>query len=1211
MQDHNINNPLHLKQNSLQQRAITNDLLNQTQVVGSSTRNFYFVPKQIDLSNQSSVVKKQFNTNSGQISQIRGLSTDLSGSSPSHQLIGSIFNKLSASKPINNKQSNIFTKRDLSMFNPHSKAIQNIVNQSLDSIGLENSFNSINQLPKDNQRHDNAIITPRSRQNSKNKLSRRLGNSLGRNIAPFSTTNQNSNSFKIENTDDAVESQSILNNPSLMNKTHQNNQWNQLMTNMFPNAQISRQQYREQMQQTQSRNQQSRDNNLQFQFVNQETSSQPTKQNVRKHTQDMNIQVTRDDSLEKYCEGNIVTNSSQKTINLNTFLNNFNKTSEDNSQQNIHKQKQISFINQEGNLEEAVRNIQITPIKHSFNPTQDISQASNDFQKSFFNDNHNKDLFVLKLQDDLKHLQNFNCTFDQEINKLLNQNKQQDFLSQLKTREDLLTQLFQKFFKSKHFQQKYGLINCHEKLLFEIFDSLKDQIALLAKFYLRQKSCYEFAYKQIFMKLLGLANRLKIYQKKEQDDKDYEENIFKNLGNLEADFQEYMNMFQDQEDGGKLNQKTEFSGVTKNLRDIKQQNELKASSITQIQRNFDARAIPFDHFQDQVHNKYKVIQNETAKKVLKRFYKKVIVQDQEIQTEQDTKLQDKIEKLRNDFFILKDQKSDLETVYNRTLERFSISEQRRTKLQDQIDQLEEQNDDFMIKIKLLNDDISKQRITYAEQMAKFKETEETLEATKRDMGELFQAKKELEVVVKKQQHAITNLEKKESLSHFESQRNILNQSSYQVSQVRLPDIPNEESKQPSNLITIQQDESLTQEKSKDDKGKQKQKDQYKRQQAITKKEKPIVKSKPDTLKVITKDMRDSKQSPLPANHSGNNSTSRRLTNKQGKQTSELQTPHNLKKSNLMSIDFNSNDPQKVGGFKEQIIDAIIDGEDILNEDDEEEVVSEDLSAEEEFKDQIVETINNNNQTDSYNKLTDEILSPKFTKLQRKPQSIFIPQEVKAVIKEAKHVQTQTEINGLNWVNPKQEVPKIEEWQYPRDRKAEISKNITIMQFSYLSNNSNNISPQRDTRLCSEEDQETPGITLPKLNQLNSTMDSTMSQKFMSFNFNNKGKLMKGGMNQTMRKPQHKDSQNYDDLVIGSPKKRDAALANSFERIDELGPNNYKKGISPAKNEKQGIGKIYKQQRTLRANIPQVNQSNDDQDDLIKLAIINTSNYNKE
>lgn len=69
--------------------------------------------------------------------------------------------------------------------------------------------------------------------------------------------------------------------------------------------------------------------------------------------------------------------------------------------------------------------------------------------------------------------------------------------------------------------------------------------------------------------MMGLANRLKIYQKKEQDDKDYEDNIFKNLGTLEADFQEYMNMYKDENDNDKLNKKTEFSGVTKDLRDIK------------------------------------------------------------------------------------------------------------------------------------------------------------------------------------------------------------------------------------------------------------------------------------------------------------------------------------------------------------------------------------------------------------------------------------------------------------------------------------------------------------------------------------------------------------------------------------------------------------------------------------------------------------------
>jgi len=50
-------------------------------------------------------------------------------------------------------------------------------------------------------------------------------------------------------------------------------------------------------------------------------------------------------------------------------------------------------------------------------------------------------------------------------------------------------------------------------------------------------------------------------------------------------------------------------------------------NVDQLIRNYDARAEPFEHWETQINNKYKVLQNETAKKVLKRYYRKIDVID--------------------------------------------------------------------------------------------------------------------------------------------------------------------------------------------------------------------------------------------------------------------------------------------------------------------------------------------------------------------------------------------------------------------------------------------------------------------------------------------------------------------------------------------------------------------------------------------------------
>ena len=106
------------------------------------------------------------------------------------------------------------------------------------------------------------------------------------------------------------------------------------------------------------------------------------------------------------------------------------------------------------------------------------------------------------------------------------------------------------------------------------------------------------------MKMIGLANKLKIYEAREQADKEYEENIFKNLKYLDEQLNDYFNNDNETKfDENELltaNKLGEFSGVTKNLREIRQSIELKLQNTNQLQRNYDSRALPFDHFEEHV-----------------------------------------------------------------------------------------------------------------------------------------------------------------------------------------------------------------------------------------------------------------------------------------------------------------------------------------------------------------------------------------------------------------------------------------------------------------------------------------------------------------------------------------------------------------------------------------------------------------------------------
>lgn len=49
-----------------------------------------------------------------------------------------------------------------------------------------------------------------------------------------------------------------------------------------------------------------------------------------------------------------------------------------------------------------------------------------------------------------------------------------------------------------------------------------------AKFYVRQKSCYDFSYQQMQANMEALLNQISLYKLKEEQDKQYELNLFKN-----------------------------------------------------------------------------------------------------------------------------------------------------------------------------------------------------------------------------------------------------------------------------------------------------------------------------------------------------------------------------------------------------------------------------------------------------------------------------------------------------------------------------------------------------------------------------------------------------------------------------------------------------------------------------------------------------------
>lgn len=52
----------------------------------------------------------------------------------------------------------------------------------------------------------------------------------------------------------------------------------------------------------------------------------------------------------------------------------------------------------------------------------------------------------------------------------------------------------------------------HGQLLFELFDQIKNLIGVFGKFHMKQKQCYEFSYKQIFTKMIGLTTLIKRYR---------------------------------------------------------------------------------------------------------------------------------------------------------------------------------------------------------------------------------------------------------------------------------------------------------------------------------------------------------------------------------------------------------------------------------------------------------------------------------------------------------------------------------------------------------------------------------------------------------------------------------------------------------------------------------------------------------------------------
>ncbi len=68
---------------------------------------------------------------------------------------------------------------------------------------------------------------------------------------------------------------------------------------------------------------------------------------------------------------------------------------------------------------------------------------------------------------------------------------------------------------------------------------------------------------------MGMANKLKIYQAREQSDKDYEEDIFKNIKHLDAQLTDYFKKQDETLDTLDPKLKSEFSGVTKHLRELR------------------------------------------------------------------------------------------------------------------------------------------------------------------------------------------------------------------------------------------------------------------------------------------------------------------------------------------------------------------------------------------------------------------------------------------------------------------------------------------------------------------------------------------------------------------------------------------------------------------------------------------------------------------
>lgn len=215
---------------------------------------------------------------------------------------------------------------------------------------------------------------------------------------------------------------------------------------------------------------------------------------------------------------------------------------------------------------------------------------------------------------------------------------QKQFLSSLKSREDLITQTFYKVM-----QLNAGHRSNHQSwtdMLYNLFDAMKEQMVSLTRYHIRLRTQWNYRETSVMNSVQKIMTKLRAYQVQEEHDRLFQLNINEHMRELNVEMEQLTRTTVDYSEHQRPDfSNKEFSGVTHKLQEIGNEIQLAVDPSPQQSDSLAKLNIrvneftPFDVFEDQIKSNFVSIQNHTAYKVLKRFYRKVIPVDAEMQTE--------------------------------------------------------------------------------------------------------------------------------------------------------------------------------------------------------------------------------------------------------------------------------------------------------------------------------------------------------------------------------------------------------------------------------------------------------------------------------------------------------------------------------------------------------------------------------------------------